>query len=51
MIDAEKVEKLKIWYALFTTIMEDTTTTDNSKVAKLEKLKDMLELEIELKIN
>ena len=46
MIDAVKVEKLKVWYAVFTTLLDADQYSDWEKIAKLRELRKMIDLDI-----
>lgn len=48
MIDPKKLEVLKVWYALFTTIMDEVPNDpvpDSWRIEKLRKLRERLKQE------
>lgn len=45
-VDAEKVDKLKVWYACFMTILDTPTWPDKLKMHKMRELAKQIDLEI-----
>lgn len=43
VIDQRKLEVLKVWYAVFTTVMDAPEFNDTTKLAKLKQLRQLLQ--------